>query len=401
MSHAYLSASGGDRAAACPAAYALPADPRTETDDGSRGTAIHAYLESLQTMPHADALRACADSVRATCESILLAEVPRGAAEVAYVWDAATDTAACLGKIEHRGYAAALGRPLKPTEIPCTIDLVYGDTETGSRVLDWKTGYENIPDPRTSMQLGLAAICLARAGGLEAVTVVVARVGMDGQIYMDDHDYDSFGLEDMADRWRTVWARVEATRAALAEGDAIATSPGPHCRYCPATGSCPQFAGIARELLSPGSDWLARARTLIRDDGEAAALWVKVSRARELLGTLQGLLEARAVERPFRLPDGREVREVECKRDAVKSARTVADVLLELYGADVSSDAVETELHTTKGAIEKAVGKHAKAVGTKAAPEVRRALTVLRERGAVEERRYTNVEAVEPRKGAA
>ena len=396
MNHAFLSASGGDRSEACPAAYALPADPRTESDDAARGTDGHAYLERLQSMSRDESLALCGPA-RETCEGIGPDDVPNGEAEIAYVWDVATDTVIKLGRIEHRGYAKALGRPLRDTEIPCTVDLVWDHPNTGRAVRDWKFGHwESVPDPRTSMQLALGALCVARDEHRDVVTVEIARVTTAGGIELDDHDHDAFSLEDAADRWRTAWTMVTAMRGAVANGESITTNPGEHCRWCPAKGSCPSFAGIARELLAPGSDWLSRAKTLIDDDAVAADLWLKVQRGRELLATMQGLLEARAVERPFALPDGMIVRQVETSRDSVANPKIVLEVLTDLYGAEVASAVVATKLHTTKGAIEKAAA--AQAPKGQGAKETRRVLTVLRERNAIVTSTGVSVEAVEPKR---
>jgi hypothetical protein len=186
----------------------------------------------------------------------------------------------------------------------------------------------------------------------------------------------------------------------VSHGGSVAVTPSSACKWCPAKANCPAFAGITRELLAPGNDWLDKARTAIEsDDNLAAELWLKVSRARELLQTLQGLLDARAVERPFALPDGSVVREVETKKDAVKNARVVRDVLSELFGAEVANAAVETELHTTKGAIEKAVAEAVpKGDGTK---EKKRVLAVLKERGGIETRTGKTVAVTEPKKVSA
>jgi hypothetical protein len=399
MIHAFLSASGGDRASHCPPAYALDEGPREESDDARNGTDGHAYLERLQSTSRDEALAFCPDSMRDLCASIDLRDVPKGEAEIAYVYDVATDTAVRLGRIEHRAYEKALGRPLAATEIPCTIDLVSPHEHT-MLVTDWKFGFEGVPNPRTSMQLALGALCVSRAHGLDEVLVQIGRIDSVGAIHYDGCELDAFALEDAADRWRTIWTKVQAARDAIANGETLVTTPGDHCRYCPAKASCPSFAGIARELLAPGSDWLARARTLIQDDdGAAADLWMKVQRARELLATVQGLLDARATERPFAIPGGMVVRQVETKRDAVKSPRVVRDVLAEFYGEEAANAAVETELHTTKGAIEKVAKAHAPR--GKGAEETRRVLTVLRERNAIVTNTGTSVEAVEAKRGAA
>ena len=396
LNYSYLSASGGDRALKCPPAFALPRAERIGDDSDARnGTEIHSFCERMQTMPRAEALALCPDEVRDTCAAIDTTDIPHGHAELAFVYDVATDTAVCLGKIPHREYAKALGRPLKDSEIPCTIDLVIHTEPDHWEASDWKSGYESVPDPETSMQMGIAAVCLARVYG-GTTEVSVRRIGSDGQIHVATAELDTFAIEDCADRWRTAWALVTAARNELANGGTLATNPGDWCKFCDAKANCPSFAGIARELLAPGSDWLSRAKTLIDDDAVAADLWLKVQRGRELLATMQGLLEARAVERPFALPDGMIVRQVETSRDSVANPKIVLEVLTDLYGAEVASAVVATKLHTTKGAIEKAAA--AQAPKGQGAKETRRVLTVLRERNAIVTSTGVSVEAVEPKR---
>jgi hypothetical protein len=112
--------------------------------------------------------------------------------------------------------------------VPCTIDLVYD----GSRrtVRDWKTGFEGVPDPATSLQLGLGALCVARDEWLDEVDVEIARIDSAGGTHINEPHgepimLDAFALDEMADRWRSVVRGVLSARETIAAGGTVATNP--------------------------------------------------------------------------------------------------------------------------------------------------------------------------------
>jgi hypothetical protein len=111
MRPAFLSASGGDRADACPPSYALPESERVQDDDADRGTMVHTFLELVQTSSRDVVLASTPEAVREICAAIDMRDVPKGEAEIAYVYDVESGEVQKLGRIAHRGYEAALGPP--------------------------------------------------------------------------------------------------------------------------------------------------------------------------------------------------------------------------------------------------------------------------------------------------
>lgn len=388
MSGVDLSGSGGDRAVACPAAFAIEAGTEQRSDDGTAGTAIHAFLEAVQATDRDTALARAPDEVADVCAAIDVAALPKGDAEVAYIWDAETDTARCLGRIEHRKYPK-----LRPAEIPCTIDLVARVGGEIPLVWEYKTGYDNVPRADASMQLGLEVLAVARTLGVSEVEGAIVRVGGDGHLHVDSKMFDTFALDDVAEEWREALRGVHEARARIAAGHKPDVVPGDHCRYCAAKANCPAFAGVARELLAPGNDWLARVRTTIADDRGAADVWQKLAVAESMLRTVRGIVEERARERPFQLPDGSTVREVVGRREGVESAEKALEALRGLYG-DVAESAFKRRLSTTKEAI-KTLAESRVGHGEGAA-EVRRVLAVLREHKAIVPTETRSVQVVRP-----
>jgi len=382
MSFDGLSASGGDRAQLCPPSCALHAEKDEGTVHSERGTAIHAYLADLASgIPRDEALARVAPEYRDACSWINPDDVPRGLVEIAYIYDVATDTARCLGRIEHRKYPRC-----EPSEIPCTIDLVYSDDGGHDTVRDWKTGHERPGNPATAMQLALNALAVSRCGGtVDAVEFAI--VGNDGGIDIARHDIDDWQLDAWADAWRETWERVQEARAVVARGEMPMVNPGDaQCQYCRCKPSCPAYATDARALAVPlPANWLGTFRAEIESDESAATWWTKIARMREILDAFESALKERAALRPFALADGQVVSERTSSRDKVVRPDVAYRVLVDTCGAAVADATCPAMRETTKGAIEKAV----KAAGG----DVKLVLRMMRESKAIESKESKTVEA--------
>lgn len=237
---ATLTASGIARAHACPAAYALPSVQTPPSTHASAGSAIHAYLEALQTLPRADALLLVPEEHRDWCASIRAQEIPRGEPEVALAYDVATGRARRLD-VRERAYTVG------PTEIGGTCDLhIPGEP---ARVIDWKTGTHTSTAPDAHRpQLALYALMVARAEGLDEIRAEVVSIGDDGSVrVVASWDYDLDALADVAAAVRATWHRVQSARAHAVE--TLDVREGEHCRYCPAWSACPAKLAAVRAAL--------------------------------------------------------------------------------------------------------------------------------------------------------
>jgi hypothetical protein len=234
---------------------------------------------------------------------------------------------------------------------------------------DWKTGYESVPEARTSLQMALIALCLA-ALGCEAVEVAIVRVDDDGGLHWDRHVMDTLDLEDAHARVAAVLAAVQAARAARRRGEAPKVAEGGHCKWCPAKGSCPVYAREANALGMAGESWVQAARAQLEANDDAAHWLLKVQRAGEVLEVMQGLVKDRVRKAPVTLPDGRvaQIKTQQRKRIDGKLALALLD---DLYGPEVAKAAAAVTVTQTS---------LAEAVGADLAPRV---LQDLDARGAV------------------
>jgi len=244
---ATLSASGLARAHACAAAYALPAVHTPPSTHASAGSAVHAYLDAVQTLSREQALAAVPEEHQTWCSAIDLAAIPRGESEVALAYDVRTGRARRLATTERR-------YDLTSTEIAGTCDLYVPATQsTPARVIDWKTGTWAQRDPEQHRpQLAFYALALARVYALDEVRAEVVSVGDDGRVgVVASWVFDVDALADVAAAVRATWDRVQSARATAPA--LLDVREGEHCRYCPAWQSCPAKLSGVRAVLD-GAD---------------------------------------------------------------------------------------------------------------------------------------------------
>lgn len=238
-----LSASGIARAAACPASCALPCVQSPQSTHASAGSAVHAYLEALQSLPREQALAAVPEEHQVWCSAIPLDSIPRGVPEVALAYDVRTGRARRLDTTA-RDYTVA------SSEIAGTCDLYVAPTATSpARVIDWKTGTWAQRDPEAHRpQLALYALGLARLHALDEIDAEVVSIGDDGSVSVVARwSFDLDALAEVAASVRRTHERVQTARATAPA--LLDVREGEHCRYCPAWASCPaKLAGIRAVL---------------------------------------------------------------------------------------------------------------------------------------------------------
>ena len=395
----------------CPASHT---QPRTVMVSESmvHGKEVHRYLERLPEVGRARALAEVPPEHRDVCERIDPAQVPQGLREAAYAWNVDTGEVLHLGNGIGRDYTAALRRKLEErdghqgkdrrsgvTKPGCTGGAgapgdrcdAYAERGAGSRGCPdqaparqhhdhadqggvtadlrsrWIFGTADVvevdgPAPAVSdykvtdvpidargllkpaaqsHQLRFLALAVARMTGADAVEVAHLRVGSDGRIDGSDRaGLSYFDLAQVEEEVRGIVARVERA-AAQAQPD---LNPGEHCRWCPAAQRCPSTRTLIGQLIE---DLDMAPLPVIAD----AVAWLWVKQARGALDLLDQELRRRAALAPIRLPDGREVREVDVEQRSL-DPRVAHDVMRDAYGRGKAWEAMET----SRAALQRAIG---------------------------------------------
>lgn len=391
-----LTASGLALAAACPAAYALPAVEDHETDAMRAGTQRHAWLDAFALAweqrraqggsPDAAYVDAghvlpADPTARATCEAIDLERLldvtgaRGGTIEVATVltWWPATDSAEEMLGAGHRQYRD------DPTALHGTADWIVTAPDGSVTVVDFKGSMRGAPAAE-HLQINWYALAYARARGLDRIAVALVYIDEDGTLTDDRATLDAWDLDAWAARFANIYARVAAAVAAPVEH----TRVGDHCGNCPAIRVCPAMAGLARELVaSPPSPEAYPAL----DDAAAGAAWAKVQVLRELLDRAAAALRVRAERRGLPLPDGRWLTPVESSRRTVDVEKALP-VLRQLVG-ERAEGLVERSL--SAAAVDAVVRELAAASGDTAKATGERVWTALREAKAARDSTYVQL----------
>lgn len=307
-------ASSLDRAGACAASFALP-QTSTTSSDASAGTWLHRYLEVAVVEGHAAARALLADmppEVAERAAAIDLDGVPDGfESEVAFAFDVTSGAATRLG-VKGRAYPSD-GR------IYGTADLV-GKRDDTVVVYDLKTG--NAPRACDSLQLAFLAVAAARVAGLDEAEVGMLLLRGDGSWYLDRHRLDALDLAAVADRLRSIVARVEAAQASVAAGQVPDTHSGEWCRYCPAARYCPAQSALVRTVAGYDLATITERIAALTDE-EAGEAWVKLALVEKLAEGAKKALTDRARLTPIPLPGGKVLRECDWsaeKQDEVAKA---------------------------------------------------------------------------------
>lgn len=298
----------------------------------------------------------------------------RLAAEAAFAYDVATDTARGLGHLK-RKYVG-----LSPYEIPGTLDLVVlGDGK--ALVVDHKS-YEEVEPAATNTQLATYALMVARTTGLDEVTVAINYKMSAPDIAV----LDVFDLDAHAARLKRLQFDVASGKGTL--------NVGRWCKYCPAFLSCPKQSELQIEVGSADTVMAIEQRIPFNDDEDAARAFDLLQRIKMLTARMSAALYARASERPIPLSDGRMFGPVEKPGNEKLDGDVVWDVVKTLHGQSVADAAVSRV--ATKKKLHDAIGIVA-GKGQAAAAE-RKVLEAVRERGGSKRETKVVVEAYEPQK---
>ncbi len=349
-------ASGLDRAVACPGSVTLPQAPSTGAA-AAAGSAIHAYLAD----PAHD-LDAVPEEHREACAAIDLAALPAGAEwahEVTVAWDPATGRGREVGRDLGRHYPAT-------GEIFGTADVI-GLTPDAVHVYDYKSGWGAVPAPTENWQLRFLALAAAEAYGRDTARVGLIHLNGDAPRYRTA-TFDALDLAATA-------AELRAALKTWVPGAPIVQ--GEHCRYCPAFDSCPAKLALFRAAVDI---------PLAITPENARAVYLRAEAVAQVLGRVRAGLEMYAREHPIPLGDGLVYGPTTTERESVDAA-AAQRVLTAIHGAEVAAAAIEAK--TSKAAIERAIGAVAprgqkgklvaaalRAIATEGGIQVRRTETV-------------------------
>lgn len=237
------------------------------------------------------------------------------AAEVAFAWNPATDRAWHL-ETEERDYGAA-----QDAGYLCgTADLVAIQRDTRAGYIgDWKTGSADSAGP----QLRALAVMLARAEGLDMVTVEALEVTSSGVVHVGTEMLDSFALAAAAGELAEHLAEVETAEP----------TPGPHCgeMYCPARAKCPAGTEIIDQIVP--AEALVKHRWDLTITSPDHAVWL-LDRARLVEQAAKAVKEAVKAYVPdegLLLADGSRL--IEGTREMPRFDKNKAIALLKELGA--------------------------------------------------------------------
>lgn len=300
--------SATDRVFACASSAALPAVHETQGGkDADEGHAVHAFIYIGISKGHQPALawvERFHPALLARCQQIDLAPAfalgRPVAAEVAYAYDIATDTARIVGTNLGRAYGE-----LGPTEIPTTTDIELEASDGMRIVLDAKSGWKQVR-AEESKQIRLHGLAMARARGLDGVRVGILQIDDEGRVKPALVDLDDLDLGAFSHDMRRAWERVESARALVARGGVPDVTTGDHCGFCPAFAACPARVALARSVLGLQRDQVAAQIQAMAPD-EAGALWERYKAGEELVELIGEQLRAYAEREPLQLPDGRTI----------------------------------------------------------------------------------------------
>lgn len=388
-----------DRAAKCPASCALPMAKST-SPYAELGTAIHRFLELMQTVDRDEALEAIEDEEhRAACEALELDDMPLHglATEVTFAFDVETGGARELGRSLGRDYRAA-----RPTEIVLTIDVVgINDEDEDARiayVADYKSGFGKVIEAKDSWQIKAAAVCVSLVYDVADVVGDVICTPPGRSPWSSRTRFHAFELGLLGAEIAIIRRRVDEAREVIAAGGIPIVSEGEHCKYCPAINYCPAKTSLARQLGDEAAPRGIEELVGYAITPETAAkAWRRLRAVEQLTKVVRDRLERLALAEPIPLGDGRYLGGVTKNGKESINADMAHRRIGELYGPAVAEVAAPSTRKALKKSVHEAL-RTAKAAGLirAVAPVERGLLKEFRDGGIITRKAsYTTVDEYE------
>ena len=356
-----LTPSSHDRIAACPTSEILPHVKET-SDDATRGTIIHAFLDDVAKHGREEALARAPEEYSLVCAAIDTDRLPIGAAfrsEVAFAYDTVKGTAREI-PVRNRQYVG-----LAETEIAGTADVVAEIDADTVYVGDYKTGHH--PPPPDSHQLRDYALFAARAMGKSQAIAEIIKVRDDGTVWRDRKEFDAFELAIQEQVIRDTLRAVE-------KADPAKVTVGEHCRYCPAFKSCPATLALAKQVAANELEIPPLTK-------ETAALALeRVKAVKKVLSSVEAEIKAFAERESIPLQNGKTYGPRPWMQREIVVEKAMP-ALIEKYGLAAVDAAFPRR--ATVSAVEKLAKEAAIAAGEKVAPATRALMQELEQLGAV------------------
>ncbi len=342
----------------CPPSVALPQIfDGNESEAKDKGSAVHKFLERVAAVGYAPALAEVDKKYADRCASINVAKLAmhlKLSTEIAVAYNWREDTARILTPVAPRVYE------IDPEcEIAATMDLgAYDPKQSRVYVGDYKGPRAWLPKPDQSMQLAIAAVCLARIYGATEAVLEYIRILDDGEPFRFDATLDVFGIEAAAARIRETMETVERVRVELDAGRIPNVTEGPWCRYCPAKMHCPAKTAGMRALLV-GEKKISLREPITPDN--ATQFYTMVRAAKDLLAQAEAAAYAYAKLTPIKVRD-EEDGSVRFFGELSRPGNDVLDgskahlVIAKRYGAEAANAAVTMDV--SKKAIGDAIKAH-------------------------------------------
>ncbi len=301
-----------DRIAACPSSAALPQVFNGHpVDFRDRGIGQHAFLDRVAELRRSpaslplhvarkEALEEVEPQWRAACEAIdleRLGDRTKLSSEVAVAYNFVEDTARILTPVAPRQYE------IDPAcEVAQTIDVCG----VGDRVVfvgDYKGPYAWLPEPSRSLQLGGAALSLARIYKARSANVEFIRLRSDGSVLPWRATLDTFALEGVAERLQSMMRMVGQVRAQFEDGDiAPNVTEGPWCGSCNARAHCPAKTQLVRAVLAgDGKTKLSLREPITREN--VGAVYAKLKLVKSAVAIAEKAVRAFEADGPPSTPD--------------------------------------------------------------------------------------------------
>jgi len=344
-----LTASGLERAMACPASTALPAIHES-SDYAERGSAIGRFVRGVLGGLSVD--RALVDvrpEWRETCLQLEWPKIVGGLhdvrGEMAY--------AILTPTMEVRELGSNLGRnypKLPDSWVFGTNDVEGTGFDDVPVVTDLKSGQE-VTEAKANPQVKFHGLARHLRTGAPTVEGRLQYIEESGKVWTDPHRFDAFDLQVFGDEMADTVVRMRRAREAVARGESVTVYSGDHCRYCPAMMACPRYTSLARrmlpdlqELVQQGNVEAVTERFSIMPMEQRAKAWTLAADASRLVDTVQEALKAIARREPIRgLPNGKMVEERTYPRTSF-----VQDKALEMLRAKGATDDEIATLYTEK-----------------------------------------------------
>jgi hypothetical protein len=348
---------------------------------------MHRFLRDVSVNGYQAALAVVAETAPdhlSFCLSIDVARLPacdpeRYASEVAFAWDPESGDARELNRgIDDREYwteSPQNPRPAVPGQLAGRSDVV-GVGPDRVFILDYKRTMRYLGQAAESVQLGAYALLATRTWDRPLADVAFARIGEDGEPNIWWATLDDMDLTALAHR---IKALFERTRVLRADPPKVWSSPdltkGPHCKYCPAFGRCPEQMGLVRAAMDEETFEL-------NDDTAPAAL--EAYRAKELaLSRVKERIDDFARGSPIRIAAGRYYGYPPKPSEGLEYEKSIA-IIGQHFGAEFAERCISTRKDLSKESIKRAaewVAQHSKNV--KVTHLKREVLVRLRQGGAV------------------